>query len=213
MSRFYRWISPFYEWSERAGARHLLGMEADAAWADVVARLGPLRGSRLLEVSPGPGNYQPFLRTALGPEGQLVALDLSYPMLRQCGRQHAKEGAVLVHANGEYLPFMDACFDGLFHFGGINLFSRPSQALSEFVRVVKPGGLVAYGDEGFASDYPQTWRRTMLTRMNPGYLKPRPAPPAGITEVLEQSVCGGLGYLVTARKKKDPTLAQDPLGS
>ena len=36
-----------------------------------------------------------------------------------------------------YLPFKDESFDGLFHFGGLNLFNNPEMALDEFVCVVK----------------------------------------------------------------------------
>lgn len=200
MERLYRWLAPFYEWNERFAARHLLGMDMDQGRADIVGLLVLTPGMSLLEVSPGPGVFQPWLRKALGPQGRLTALDLSMPMLKQARWRHAEEGAVLIQGNGEHLPFADASFDALFHFGGVNLFTQPQRALAEFVRVLKPGGLLAYGDEGFAPDYPQTWRRSMLTRMNPGYLRERPVVPAGLVDVVERPVYGGLGYLVTAKK-------------
>jgi ubiquinone/menaquinone biosynthesis C-methylase UbiE len=200
MQRLYRWLAPFYEWSERFMARALLGMDMDQGRAEIVAKLGLGRGVGLLEVSPGPGVFHPWLRQSLGEAGHLVSLDLSLPMLLQARARHAAEGAWLLQGNGEYLPFADASFDALFHFGGINLFSDPDRALREFVRVVKPGGIVAYGDEGFAPGYPDTWRRRMLTRMNPGYLRPRPGQPAGLVNLKEDAVYGGLGYLVVANK-------------
>jgi SAM-dependent methyltransferase len=121
-------------------------------------------------------------------------------MLRQCRARHARENAELVHGNAEHLPFADKTFDALFHFGGVNLFTDPAGALAEFVRVVKPGGVVAYGDEGFSPDCPDTWRRRLLTRMNPGYLRTRPTPPTGLVDVSESVVYGGFAYLVLGRR-------------
>jgi hypothetical protein len=77
-----------------------------------------------------------------------------------------------------------------------------ASALAEFVRVAKPGGLVAYGDEGFAPDYPDGWRRRLLTRINPGYLRPRAEIPTGLAGPKERSVYGGLAYLLTAQKAR-----------
>ena len=56
------------------------------------------------------------------------------------------------------LPYVDSYFDRVYHFGGINLFRSIPKALAEFFRVLKPGGLCLFGDEGVAehlrsSDY------------------------------------------------------------
>jgi ubiquinone/menaquinone biosynthesis C-methylase UbiE len=201
MSRLYRWLAPFYEWNERFMGKHLLKLDMDRGRSDIITKVGVQPGTSLLEVSPGPGVFQPWLRSALKPAGHLVALDLSLPMLRQCRRKHGNEGAVLVHGNAEYLPFADACFDAAFHFGGVNLFTQPERALAELVRVVRPGGRVAYGDEGFDPSYPDGWRKRLLCRINPGFAKVRPNVPAGLTEVSDVSVYGGMAYLVVATKR------------
>jgi hypothetical protein len=41
----------------------------------------------------------------------------------------------------------------------------------------------------------------ILSKMNPGFLKPAPAIPDTLFDVHLQEVFGGLGYLVTSRKK------------
>jgi hypothetical protein len=79
--------------------------------------------------------------------------------------------------------------------------AQPGRALAEFVRVAKPG-VVAYGDEGFAPDYPDGWRRRLLTRINPGYLRLRAEIPTGLPGPKERSVYGGLAYLLTAQKAR-----------
>jgi ubiquinone/menaquinone biosynthesis C-methylase UbiE len=185
---------------QRVLSPFMLGETAASAHRKVTAKIPLAPGSRLLEVSPGPGTFHRFLRERLGSEGRLVSLDLSFQMLLQC-RKRGDPAAILVHGNGQHLPFRDGAFDGLFHFGGVNLFNDPNRALTEFVRVVRPGGTVSWGDEGFLSDYPDGLKKRMLTRMNPGYLKPRPPVPAGLRDVTTEAVYGGTAYLVVGRKR------------
>jgi len=203
MNRRYRWLAPFYDVSERFLGRLLTGNDMQAGRVEIVDRLALPEGIRLLEVSPGPGVFQRLLRSSIGKLGELVAVDLSMPMLRQCLLLQQQTGAHLIHANGAYLPFADGTFDALFHFGGINLFNEPERALGEFIRVVRPGGVVAYGDEGFAPDYPDGWRKRLLAGLNPGFFRNRPKIPPALTETAEYAVYGGLGYLVIGKRNQD----------
>jgi SAM-dependent methyltransferase len=198
-NRFYDAFAPFYTVVQNAVSRVMLGESAAEAHQKVIARIPIPRGGHLLEVSPGPGVFHHALRGALG-DGMLIALDLSRGMLSQC-RKRGDQRAHLVHGNGQALPFADGVFDCVFHFGGVNLFNEPATALREFVRVAKPGGVVSWGDEGFAEGSGRdTFKKRFLTRLNPGYLKPRPQIPAGLVNVTEHTVYGGFGYLVVARK-------------
>ncbi len=199
-NRFYDAFAPFYNLMQVVLSPFMLGETAASAHRKVTAQIPVAPGSCLLEVSPGPGTFHRFLRERLGAEGRLVSLDLSFQMLQQC-RRRGDRAAVLVHGNGQHLPFRDGAFDALFHFGGVNLFNDPNRALAEFVRVVRPGGIVSWGDEGFAPDYPDGRMKRMLTRMNPGYLKPRPPVPEGLCDVVTEAVYGGTGYLVVGRKR------------
>ena len=173
----------------------------------MVELLGLAPGMRLLEVSPGPGVYQSLLAQKIAPGGELVELDLSLAMLQAC-RRHAGRSALvpwLIQANGAYLPFADASFDAVFHFGGIKLFSEPARALDEFVRVARPGALVAWGDEGFGAAAPTGWRRRVLERMNPGYKEPVPPPPAGVKDIVQHEVMAGCGWLMVGRRSAATT--------
>ncbi len=201
-NRFYDNLAPFYDLIQRIlGPILVPGSNPEKGWRDVASRLDLKPGDRLLEVSPGPGIAQKFMREKIGPDGALVALDLSRGMLRQC-RKRGDQRAFLVHGNAQYLPFADNSFDALFHFGGINQFNDPSLAITEFVRVVKPGGLVSWGDEGFSPSFPDGWRKRMLVRASPGYLQPRPPIPPTLSEVKTHEVFWGLGYLVVGRRNK-----------
>jgi len=203
-NRFYEKFAPFYGLSERVFGKLIMGINMREEWAKIAAAAGFTKGSSLLEVSPGSGVYQPYLREQIGPSGTLVSLDLSMGMLRACRRKNdfPISNPLLVHGNGSDLPFRDGVFDGLFHIGGINLFSEPEKAVLEFARVVKNGGLVVIGDEGFSSDQPDGIRRKILTKMNPGFLKSKiPILPNTLERKSLQWYCRGCAYLLIAARK------------
>jgi ubiquinone/menaquinone biosynthesis C-methylase UbiE len=204
MNRFYEKIAPFYGFTERLFGKLILGIDMRTEWKKVADAAEFAKGSSILEVSPGSGVYQPYLREQIGPSGSLVSLDLSMGMLRACRRkkEFSLQNPLLVHGNGSDLPFRDGVFDGVFHVGGINLFSEPEKAVLEFARVVKKGGRVVIGDEGFSSGKPSGIRRKILTKMNPGYLISKvPALPDTLKEKsLEWYFCGCLYLIVAVRK-------------
>ncbi len=201
MNRLYDRLAPFYDWNERLGGR-LFGVHTLRERAAIVERLELRPGMRLLEVSPGPGVYQKLLADHIGSSGRLAELDLSLGMLRACSRRARRNcvDPLLVQANASYLPFADDSFDAVFHFGGVKLFSEPGRALDEFVRVARPGAIVAWGDEGFGPGAPTGWRRRALQRMNPGFAEPVPPLPEGLSGAAEHEVMNGCAWLVVARK-------------
>jgi len=200
MNRLYECLAPIYDASERIFGQILTGVNMQQGRRKIIDLL-PLRpGMRLLEVSPGPGVFQSILRRALGGDAEIVSVDLSINMLRQCKKLHASERIELVQANGQHLPFAENSFDALFHFGGINLFNDPDQALCEFVRVVRAGGIVSWGDEEMSANFSYPFARRILPFFNPGFKKIPPSFPDGIVEVTKHVVYDGLGYLTIATK-------------
>jgi ubiquinone/menaquinone biosynthesis C-methylase UbiE len=179
----------------------LAGLDVVAERKRFISLLRLQLGMSILEVSPGPGVYQPYIRAHIGNDARFAAVDLSMGMLRQCMKRHKELNVALIHANGSHLPFANGSFDALFHYGGVNLFDEPAQALSEFVRVVRTGGIVSWGDEGFSASIPDGWKKRFLIRMNPGYLKPRPPVPSGLSDVKELEVAAGYGYLIIGTKR------------
>lgn len=200
MNRRYERLAPYYDFSERVLGRLLTGIDMQAGRERIIDLLGLEPGMRLLEVSPGPGVFQPLLRAHLGEAAEIASVDLSLNMLRQCRKHHAAKDIELIQANAQHLPFADNVFDALFHFGGVNLFNDPHQALCEFVRVVRPGGLVTWGDEMMSGNFRHPIGRWVLPRMNPGFRKTPPPVPTTVTNVSRHEVYEGLGYLVVARK-------------
>jgi ubiquinone/menaquinone biosynthesis C-methylase UbiE len=202
-NRFYDWFSPFYQFNERLLARLLSDLDMRAEQRRLVESLPIVPGSSLLEVCTGPGVYQPLLAKAVGAQGRLAALDLSWSMVRRCVRRTRRQcpAPFVVQGNGAALPFADASFDHIVHFGGIKLFSSPKQALMECARVLRPGGLLFLGDEGFIPTMPaRGWRRRLVLRINPGFRRPPPEVPPQLVLRKQEDVYDGLAFLWTLER-------------
>ena len=200
-NKFYNLLAPLYDLNERVMGRLLAGVDMVKGRKKIISFLGLKPGMKILEVSPGPGVFQKYLRNDIGEKGELVALDLSMGMLLQCQKRNEKLNVQLIHGNAQFLPFADNSFDALYHFGGINLFNDPQKAISEFIRVVKKGGIVSWGGEGFSDNYRNEWRKRIMLKINPGFSKPHPVTPDSVYDVKVNEVYDGLGYLVVSRKK------------
>ena len=203
--KFYDWFAPFYEFGESFLGKLLTSFDIIKARASVGEAIPFSPGQTILDVSPGPGTYQAYLAEKIGEQGHLTALDISQGMLLQCRKQtkQQKPQPQLIRGNASYLPFEDNTFDGLFHFGGVNLFSEPERSLKEFSRVVKTGGWVVFGDEKFSKDWVARtdWKANILRRINPGYNLTPPNTPNTLDCIQEIEVIGGLGYLRICKVK------------
>jgi len=122
------------------GGRHKKGK-----FFDCTAEFDIQPGQRVLEVSVGSGD-----KLAQMPEGiEFYGIDISLGMLSQSHKKalSTKFPVLLAQAKAEALPFADNSFDVVFHVGGINFFSDKAAAISEMIRVAKPGALILISDE------------------------------------------------------------------
>ena len=200
-NKIYNLFAPLYDLNEKLMGRVLAGVDMIKWRRLIVSMLGLKTGMSILEVAPGSGVFQKFLRNDIGEKGQFVALDLSMGMLKQCQKKNSHLNVQLIHGNAQYLPFADNSFDALYHFGGINLFNDPQKAIIEFIRVVRKDGIVSWGDEGFSNNYKDQRRKRFMLRINPGFSKPRPIIPDSVYDVKENEVYDGMAYLVVAKKR------------
>jgi short-subunit dehydrogenase/ubiquinone/menaquinone biosynthesis C-methylase UbiE/uncharacterized protein YbaR (Trm112 family) len=145
-ARMYDWISWFYRPFSRA-AFAFIGTTEERARREVLDRLEP-QGGRVLEVSVGPGVNLPYL-VGRPDVGEIHGLDISLGQLQRCQAYLARKGwDVALHlGNAEQLPFGDNSFDGVFHIGGINFFGDKQKAITEMIRVAKPGTRILICDE------------------------------------------------------------------
>ena len=177
-NRIYNMLAPLYDLNERVMGKLLTGVDMIKGRREIVSLLGLKPGMRILEVSPGPGVFQKYLRNEIGEDGQLVAIDLSMGMLRQCKKKNGPLNVQLIHGNAQFLPFADNSFDALFQFG-----------------------TVSWGDEGFSENYKNERRKRLLLKINPGFGKPHPTIPDSVCDIKENEVYDGLAYLMVARKR------------
>ncbi|MEU6309472.1 methyltransferase domain-containing protein [Streptomyces sp. NPDC047014] len=117
--------------------------EDGPAFAAAVAESGLRPGDRVLDAGCGTGRALPALRSAVGPEGTVLGVDLTPQMLAAAQRAgRAAEGALLL-ADVARLPLRDAALDAVFAAGLIAHLPEPGANLRELARVVRPGGRLA----------------------------------------------------------------------
>jgi ubiquinone/menaquinone biosynthesis C-methylase UbiE len=112
------------------------------AYAAAVARAGIPCGGVVVDVGCGTGRALPALRQAVGPDGALIAADLTPEMLNAARPKASAAHAALVIADARRLPFADASADALFAAGLVNHLPDPEAGLGELARVAGPGGLL-----------------------------------------------------------------------
>jgi ubiquinone/menaquinone biosynthesis C-methylase UbiE len=124
----------------------------------MVELLGLKAGMKVLEIGCGTGRDSFRLARRIGSAGELHMQDLSPRMVKVCRDKMAgyapemRLTCALEYSvsNATALPYADATFDAVFHFGGFNHFGDLKQGAAELARVAKPGGRILYGDEAVA---------------------------------------------------------------
>jgi len=183
----------------------LLGIwEPRARERDLIRPLDLEAGDRALEVSCGTGSNLPPIAERIGREGGLFALDMSPGMLA-VGRAKLKKKGIdseFVLGNAAYLPFEDALFDSVLHFGGINTFGEKQRAIAEMIRVAKPRAKIVIGDEGLAPGKERTRFGRWLLRKNRLFANRPPIElvPAGLEGLNLRWIWRGLFYLIEFEK-------------
>lgn len=121
-----------------------------AAREDYVGLLGVGPGERVLDVGCGSGAVTRTLATRVGPDGRAIGCDASISMLELARRlaDNTKFGAEIEFKEGDCraLPFPDASFDAVVAATTLSHVPGAEQALTEMVRVTRPGGRVGIFD-------------------------------------------------------------------
>lgn len=141
---------------------HLLGY--DEAWLDGVPEsslesfagtgnpfsLGTFQpGQWVVDVGCGAGLDSLIAARMVGPQGQVIGLDMTPAMLEKARRGAATAGLsnVAFHEGyAEALPLPEGWADVVISNGALNLMPDKEAALIEMARVLKPGGHLQIGD-------------------------------------------------------------------
>jgi len=122
-----------------SGGMHRLWKRAFIAKASLPA------GGIALDVAAGSGDISIGLLNKTKRQARVVLTDLNGPMLKEGARRVLDEGmlpstADCIQSDGTKLPFADNSFDLVTIAFGIRNFVDVPMGLSEFYRVLKPGG-------------------------------------------------------------------------
>ncbi|MCY7366358.1 MAG: class I SAM-dependent methyltransferase, partial [Frankiaceae bacterium] len=128
------------------------GRAAEKAMLDAVTRAADATARpRVFDAGAGTGALSRRLALAL-PDVHPVLVDISPGMLARAGDLHDPRAVASVGA----LPFADSTFDVVMSAWVIETVDSPSAAVAEMLRVLRPGGLLAYS---FCSRPARRWDR------------------------------------------------------
>lgn len=126
---------------------HLGPLLFEFAAADLARRVGEaLNGAgKVLEVACGTGISTEFLWRALSPGTEILATDLNDAMLDYAKHKRgALTNVTFRQADAQSLPFDDNAFHAVVCQFGLMFFPDKARAMSEFARVLRPGGILAF---------------------------------------------------------------------
>jgi ubiquinone/menaquinone biosynthesis C-methylase UbiE len=126
----------------RVGAWAMWGADLRRMFTDIARLADVPAGTSVLDIPCGGGLA--FRGLSTGQAVQYVAADISPYMLqrarREAGRRGVQDAIDFVEADVTALQFADASFDLCVTYNGLHCLPDPRAALTELVRVLRPGG-------------------------------------------------------------------------
>jgi SAM-dependent methyltransferase len=139
-------------WNEVAGPRWVAADDVVARIEEpllerLVAAASPSPGEAALDVGCGSGRSTVLLARAVGPEGRVVGLDLSRPLLELARARLEREGCggwtELVEGDAQVHRFAEA-FDLVLSIFGVMFFESPEAAFANLRRALRPAGRLVF---------------------------------------------------------------------
>ena len=171
-----------------------LQREVEARLLEQLDYLDQRLPQRVLDLGSGPGRAAGAMKKRW-PKADVVALDAALPMLREVPRHTRFWRPVRrVCADVSKLPLADQCTDVIFSSLCLQWLDDLPAVLSEFRRVLRPGGLLLFSTFG-----PET-----LSELRDAYLQAGETPPLSPFAAIQQ-----VGDAMLAAGFKDPVLDRD----
>jgi ubiquinone/menaquinone biosynthesis C-methylase UbiE len=144
-------------------------------------------GERVPDIACGTGLASEAALTVVGPSGSVTAADLSPEMVEQAGARlrRAPNASVRIE-DGQALSFADESFDVVLYSLGLMFFPAPERGLSEFRRVLRPGGRAAVS----VSTVPELSSKDVFTPPSVGTCRLSRRSPTGCSRSATKGSCG-----------------------
>jgi SAM-dependent methyltransferase len=129
-------------WAE---VRELLDLQLSSLGLRAMEALSPESGEVIVDVGCGAGQTVLQLADLVGPEGRVIGVDIA-PLLLSVARPRA-DGLTqvsFVECDAQALALPERSVDGLFSRFGVMAFADPVAAFSNFHRMMKPSGRLAF---------------------------------------------------------------------
>lgn len=129
-------------WAEVAD---LVDLQLSPLGLRAIEALSPRPGDAILDVGCGGGQTVAQLADRVGPNGRVTGVDIAPPLLAIARRRtHGHFQVDFVEGDAAKLAFPEGSFDGVFSRFGVMAFGDPVAAFSNFRRMLKPSGRLAF---------------------------------------------------------------------
>jgi SAM-dependent methyltransferase len=135
------------QWEDAAEAWHRWGPDIESWLGDATERMldatGISSGSTVLDVAAGAGGQSLAAARRVGPDGRVLATDISPAILEYAAKSATDAGLSNVatrELDGEYLDVEEAGFDAAISRVGLIYFPDQQAALAGIRRALRPGG-------------------------------------------------------------------------
>jgi len=185
------------DWGSAAKGWHDWQELIVSATAGVSRRLveiaGIQAGDRVLDVAAGSGEPALTAAQVVGPQGEIVATDISPEMLAYARERAAAAGidnVEFIEADASSLDFRPESFDAALSRWGIIFEPEAEAAAGRIRRFLKPGGRMAISSWGPPERVPMLAvpMRTVMTRLNVS--PPPPGTPGPLSRPTSEAIAG-----------------------
>jgi ubiquinone/menaquinone biosynthesis C-methylase UbiE len=138
------WRESAKYWTEHSEIIHQMFVPLSRA---LIERAGIHRGQKVLDVAGGAGEPSLTIAEIVGPEGSVTFTDGVAQMVETARARAQQRGLTNIQFHqsvAESLLFADNAFDVVVCRLGVMLFADPDLAMREMLRVLKPGGRLAF---------------------------------------------------------------------
>ena len=181
---------------------------------ELVRRLGPQPGERVVDVGCGAGDTTLALAELVQGHGFVLGVDVSRPMLQRATARAANTPEYpirFVEADAAGHAFERGGFDALFSRFGVMFFADPAAAFANMRRALKPGGRLAFAcwrdrRENAWVTLPVAAARKHLSELPPAPGPDEPGPFAFADSARIQRILTSAGFTAIQCEKFDPLL-------